>query len=215
MEAAGGRSGGGERGKAEAARTKPVVSRLKQQLVTLVEQVDQMRAAGGASVRGGDTDMDGASIIAPSSIDATASRAFRRRASAAAGSRRRLRKRRGFKRGSVRMSVESPGANAAHEGEEGARRMRTATWTGLASVSSRTRWISRGVSSGYSSYGADEYDSDDDETATRDDETHARSSRRRRRAPSDSTPGRPSCTNVCTGKHVAVRMVALPSGGGG
>ena len=161
--------------KAEAARTKPVVSRLKQQLVTLVEQVDQMRAAGGASVRGGDTDMDGASIIAPSSIDATASRAFRRRA--AAGGRLATMAEEGSEEASEsgvpsRMSVESPGAN-----EGGGRREEDED----SDVDEADEYLiadaldkSEASSSGYSSYGADDYD-DDDETATRDDETHARS----------------------------------------
>lgn len=164
--------------KAEAARTKPVVSRLKQQLVTLVEQVDQMRAAGGASVRGGDTDMDGASIIAPSSIDATASRAFRRRA--AAGGRLATMAEEGSEEASEsgvpsRMSVESPGANAAHEGGGGREEDEDSD------VDEADEYLiadaldkSEASSSGYSSYGADDYD-DDDETATRDDETHARS----------------------------------------
>lgn len=161
--------------KAEAARTKPVVSRLKQQLVTLVEQVDQMRAAGGASVRGGDTDMDGASIIAPSSIDATASRAFRRRA--AAGGRLATMAEEGSEEASEsgvpsRMSVESPGANEGGGGREEDED---------SDVDEADEYLiadaldkSEASSSGYSSYGADDYD-DDDETATRDDETHARS----------------------------------------
>lgn len=164
--------------KAEAARTKPVVSRLKQQLVTLVEQVDQMRAAGGASVRGGDTDMDGASIIAPSSIDATASRAFRRRASAGGGLATMAEEGSEASESGVpsRMSVESPGANAAHEGGGGREEDEDSD------VDEADEYLiadaldkSEASSSGYSSYGADDYDSDDDETATRDDETHARS----------------------------------------
>ena len=161
--------------KAEAARTKPVVSRLKQQLVTLVEQVDQMRAAGGASVRGGDTDMDGASIIAPSSIDATASRAFRRRASAGGGLATMAEEGSEASESGVpsRMSVESPGANEGGGGREEDED---------SDVDEADEYLiadaldkSEASSSGYSSYGADDYDSDDDETATRDDETHARS----------------------------------------
>ena len=172
--------------KAEAARTKPAVSRLKRQLVTLVEQVDQMRAAGagGASVRGGDADMDEASIIAPSSVDAAASIAFKRRS------------RRGLEtmaeEGSEasegmasdahgvpsRMSVESPGAtNGANEGGGGGREEDEDS-----DVDEADEYLiadaldkSEASSSGYSSYGADEHDTDDDETATRDDETHARS----------------------------------------
>ena len=164
--------------KAEAARTKPVVSRLKQQLVTRVEQVDQMRAAGGASVRGGDTDMDGASIIAPSSIDATASRAFRRRASAGGGLATMAEEGSEASESGVpsRMSVESPGANAAHEGGGGREEDEDSD------VDEADEYLiadaldkSEASSSGYSSYGADEHDTDDDETATRDDETQARS----------------------------------------
>lgn len=170
--------------KAEAARSKPTVSRLKQQLVTLVEQVDQMRAAGGASVRGGDADMDGASIIAPSSVDAAASRAFMRR------SRRGLATmaEEGSEAGSEgmgsdahgvpsRMSVESPGAiNGANEGGGGREEDEDSD------VDEADEYLiadaldkSEASSSGYSSYGADEHDTDDDETATRDDETQARS----------------------------------------
>ena len=119
--------------------------------------------------------MDGASIIAPSSIDATASRAFRRRA--AAGGRLATMAEEGSEEASEsgvpsRMSVESPGAN---EGEEGARRMRTATWTRLTSISSRTRWISRRRPRRAIPPTAPTIHDDDDETATRDDETHARS----------------------------------------
>lgn len=166
--------------KAEAARTKPAVSRLKQQLVTLVEQVDQMRAAGGggASVRGAsDADVDGSSVVAPSSVDfrPPSSRAFKRR------SRRGLATmaEEGSEAGSEgmgsdahgvpsRMSVESPGA-MNEEDEDG-------------DVDEADEYLiadaldkSEASSSGYSSYGADEHDTDDDETATRDDETQARS----------------------------------------
>ena len=134
--------------KAEAARTKPAVSRLKRQLVTLVEQVDQMRAAGagGASVRGGDADMDEASIIAPSSVDAAASIAFKRRS------------RRGLEtmaeEGSEasegmasdahgvpsRMSVESPGAtNGANEGGGGGREDHASDFSGEERRAGRAR----------------------------------------------------------------------------
>ena len=168
--------------KAEAARTKPAVSRLKQQLVTLVEQVDQMRAAGGASVRGGDADMDGASIIAPSS----STRLHLARCVARdAGSRRWLRKESEASEGMgsdahgvpSRMSVESPGAiNEANEGGGGREEDEDSD------VDEADEYLiadaldkSEASSSGYSSYGADEHDTDDDETATRDDETQARS----------------------------------------
>ena len=122
--------------------------------------------------------MDGASIIAPSSIDATASRAFRRRA--AAGGRLATMAEEGSEEASEsgvpsRMSVESPGANAAHEGGGGREEDEDSD------VDEADEYLiadaldkSEASSSGYSSYGADDYD-DDDETATRDDETHARS----------------------------------------
>ena len=120
--------------------------------------------------------MDGASIIAPSSIDATASRAFRRRA--AAGGRLATMAEEGSEEASEsgvpsRMSVESPGANEGGGGREEDED---------SDVDEADEYLiadaldkSEASSSGYSSYGADDYDSDDDETATRDDETHARS----------------------------------------
>jgi len=169
--------------KAEAARTKPAVSRLKQQLVTLVEQVDQMRAAGGVSVRGGDADMDGVSIIAPSSVDATASRAFMRRSRRGLATMAEEGSEASEGMGSdahgvpSRMSVESPGAiNEANEGGGGREEDEDSD------VDEADEYLiadaldkSEASSSGYSSYGADEHDTDDEETATRDDETQARS----------------------------------------
>ena len=74
------------------------------------------------------------------------------------------------------MSVESPGANAAHEGGGGREEDEDSD------VDEADEYLiadaldkSEASSSGYSSYGADEHDTDDDETATRDDETQARS----------------------------------------
>jgi hypothetical protein len=71
-----------------------------------------------------------------------------------------------------RMSVESPGADEGGGGREEDED---------SDVDEADEYLiadaldkSEASSSGYSSYGADDYD-DDDETATRDDETHARS----------------------------------------
>jgi len=158
--------------KAEAARTKPAVSRLKQQLVTLVEQVDQMRAAGGTTIRGGDTDVDGGSIIAPSSIDATASRPFRRRAS---GGRLATMAEEGSEasdsRAPSRMSTGSPGLKASEDGaaeqEDEDSDVDEADEYLIADALDK----SDASSSGYSSYGADDY-SDDETLATKEDDTY-------------------------------------------
>ena len=158
--------------KAEAARTKPAVSRLKQQLVTLVEQVDQMRAAGGTTIRGGDTDVDGGSIIAPSSIDATASRPFRRRAS---GGRLATMAEEGSEasdsRAPSRMSTGSPGIKASEDGaaeqEDEDSDVDEADEYLIADALDK----SDASSSGYSSYGADDY-SDDETLATKEDDTY-------------------------------------------